>query len=218
MQAEKITSINRKQTSEIEYGTIQGVDEDSFVIQSQAGIFNARRAFSCVVNPEVGDKVMYSGDGTSQYFILAIIERPVQQAATLSFQGDIVIKSEQGEVSVVGQKGIQMVATESIDMLSNNVNVIAKKGLVNIDDVMFTGETATSHISRITVFAKSLDTVADRLSQKLKNSFRMIEGVDQTKAGEVLTTIKNLFSIRARQTAIIAKKDIKIDAERIHMG
>ncbi len=46
----------------------------------------------------------------------------------------------------------------------------------------------------------------------------MIEGVDQTKAGDVLTTIKNLFSLRSRQSAILAKKDIKIDAERIHMG
>lgn len=218
MQAQNIISINRSPAIEIEYGTVQSSVEDKFIIQCQADIFTARRAFSCVVNPEAGDEVMFSHDSKQNYCILAIIDRPDQQCAKLSFPGDVTIESARGEVSLVGQKGLQFASPESIALRASKVNVMAARGLINIDDVTLTGEKATSHISGLTVFAKSLDTVADRVSQKLKNSFRVIEGVDQTRAGDVLTTIKNLFSLRSRQSAIIAKKDIKIDAQRIHMG
>jgi hypothetical protein len=34
----------------------------------------------------------------------------------------------------------------------------------------------------------------------------------------VIQTVKNLYSMRSRQAAILAEKDIKVDAERIHMG
>ncbi len=218
MNLDKVTSLNRQPTKEIEYGTVQGLIDDQFVVHSQSDNFMAKRAFSCVVNPEVGDKVMYCCDDQQQCHILAIIERPVHQNATLSFQGDVAIDSSRGSLSITGKEGVQMASAESVTMISENVNVLAQKGLINISDVTFSGEKAASHISSLTTFAKSIDTVADRVSQKLKNSFRMIEGVDQTKAGDVLTTIKNLFSLRSRQSAILAKNDIKIDAERIHMG
>ena len=218
MKLDKVTSLNRQPAKEIEYGSVQSLVDDQFVVHSQDDIFMAKRAFSCVVNPEVGDKVMYCCDDHQQCHILAVIERPAHQNATLAFQGDIAIDSARGSLSITGKEGIQMASAESVTMVSDNINVLAKKGLINISDVAFTGEKATSHISSLSTFAKSIDTVADRLSQKLKNSFRMIEGVDQTKAGDVLTTIKNLFSLRSRQSAILAKKDIKIDAVRIHMG
>ncbi len=103
-------------------------------------------------------------------------------------------------------------------MASQELNVAATKATLNIADLAAVGDRLTSNISKIRIFANTIDSVAERLSQRLKNSFRMIEGVDQTRAGDVLTSVKNLFSMRSRQSAILAKKDMKIDAERIHMG
>jgi len=72
--------------------------------------------------------------------------------------------------------------------------------------------------ANVTTIAEKIDTVAKTLLQKLKNSIRTIEGVDQTNAQDAITTVRNLYSLRSRQAAILARKDIKIDAERIHMG
>lgn len=218
MHAEKILSLTGRSPVEIEYGTVQGGAKNSFVIHGEAGIFTAKRAFSCVVNPEAGDKVMYSRDEHHVCHILAIIERPTHQHATLSFPGNVSIDSPHGQVSILGQTGVQLTSADSLDMVTDQVNVIARKGLLNINDATLTGGQVTSHIASVTTIAKSIDTVAERLTQKLKHSFRIIDGVDQTKAGDVLTTIKNLFSLRSRQSAMLAKKDIKIDAQRIHMG
>ncbi len=65
---------------------------------------------------------------------------------------------------------------------------------------------------------KALETVATHWLQKLKNSLRQIDGLDQLKTRDSLHSIDNLYSMRAKQAAILAKKDIKMDAERIHMG
>jgi len=218
MYADNISRLDLSSNVEIEYGTVQGSADDRFIIQGQAGVFTAGRAFSCLVDPEPGDQVMYSRDDRHRCHILAIIERPAGQHATLSIQGDMAINSKQGKLSISGQNGLLMASPESLALVADEFDVMASKGRVSIKDVEVTGARATIHVSSLTIFAKSIDTVADRWTQRLKNSFRMIDGVDQTRAGDVLTTIKNLFSLRARQSAILAKKDIKIDAERIHMG
>jgi hypothetical protein len=218
MHAEKLYTYKNDKTITIEYGTINEVSGTQYVVQSDEEFFTASRAFSCIINPQVGDKVMFSIDQHDQSCILSIIDRPTDSAASLSFQGDVSINSQQGSISIAGDQGVQLASPKEVTMVAHDLHVAASKGTMQIDDLTTLGDQLTSHISKIRIFAKTIDSVADRLSQRLKNSFRMIEGVDQTRAGDVLTSIKNLFSLRSRQSAILAKKDIKIDAERIHMG
>ena len=217
MQTDKITSISPQHNIAIEYGTLLESEADGFLVQGQSGFFHAQRAFSCLVKPQPGDRVMFSRDDT-QCHILAIIQRIDSQAAQLSFSGDVAIQSEQGQVSISGQDGVQMASPGAIAMVSEQIDMIASEGHISIQQATLSGQQVTSHIGSLQTFAKSIDTVAGRFTQRLKNSFRQIEGVDQTRAGDVLTTIRNLFSLRARQSALLAEKDIKIDAERIHMG
>ena len=218
MHAEKITPFVGKAHVDVEYGTIQGGKDDHFAIQSQAGLFVATRAFSCIVQPQAGDRVMYSRDDKQQCYILAIIERPVETQTTLAFDGDVCMQSRNGKVSLAAKQGIDLASSEKLTMVAEEVDLVSKKGVFNIESVTSVGEHFNSNIKRVKMFAHSIDTVADRVSQHLKNSFRLIEGVDQTKAGEILTTVKNLFSLRSRQAAVLAKQDVKIDGERIHMG
>jgi len=220
MLAENLSPVVEDTKIAIEYATVQGVGENNsqFVVQSTAGYVVAKRAFSCVIQPEAGDKVMLSRDAKNQAHILAIIERVVGNTATLGFDGDLNLHSKNGKVSVTAGESINIAAAKKVTLFAEHTDIIAKKALINIEELSAVGKELNSHIGRVKVFAHSIDTVADRVTQYLKNSFRIIDGVDQTRAGEMLSTIKNLFSLRARQAAVLAKKDMKIDAERIHMG
>ncbi len=220
MLAENISPFRVDTKIDIEYGVIHGVGENNsqYVVQSTAGVFVANRAFSCVIQPEAGDKVMVSRDNNRQCHILAIIERSIGDSATLAFEGDINLSSKKGKISVSAGESIDMVTTGKVSVFSKEIDLVANKSLINIEQITAVGDELNSNMQRVKVFADSIDTVAGRLTQHLKNAFRIIEGVDQTKAGEMLTTIKNLFSLRSRQAAVLAKKDMKIDAERIHMG
>jgi hypothetical protein len=217
MQPEKVTALNRSVEAGIEFGYVQEDTGRGIVVRGESSTYLATRAFSCLIAPEPGDRVMLGRDSDSCH-VIAVIERPSGKNATLSFQGDLTIDVPQGDVSIASQQQIRLASAKSVDLVSDGINVMAGKGIVNIDDALFAGRQLTSHISNVRTFAKSIETVADRLTQKLQHSFRLIQGVDQTKAGEILATVKNLFSLRSRQSAILAEKDIKIDAERIHMG
>lgn len=217
MQAEKVIPLNGHVRVEMAYGTVQALCDGRYIVHGDNGECIAKRAFSCVVQPEPGDRVMYSFTDYETH-ILAVIDRPNNSDATLSFQGDVTLHTQQGKISIAGDEGVQLASSDEVTMVSKELNVVANKGVVNVADLTTVGEQISSNIKWVKLFASSIDTVAERLSLRLKHSFRQIEGVDQTKAGEMLTTIKNLFSLRSRQTAILAKKDIKVDAERIHMG
>jgi hypothetical protein len=218
MHAEKLTAFKANESIRIEYGTVHDVSEDKYFIQTCAGVFTASRAFSCVIRPESGDRVIYSRDEYSHCCILSIIERPTGTDASVSFPGNVNIHANNGSVTIAGDQGLQLASAKSLNMVAGDLNVAAGKGTVNVADILAIANQFTGNISKIRIFADTIDSVAERLSQKLRNSFRMIEGVDHTRAGEVLTTVRNLFSLRSRQAAMLAKKDMKIDAERIHMG
>jgi hypothetical protein len=68
------------------------------------------------------------------------------------------------------------------------------------------------------VKAKSVETIAERSLQKFKDSFRIIERIEQTSAKDIIQNIKNVFLQRSKNADISAQGDIKINGDRIHMG
>lgn len=217
MQTEKITAIYPDSQIQILSGTIQSIDERGYKIESYAGDYTATRAFSCMVEPQMADTVLFSLNARECH-ILSITERPDSNATTLTFPGDVNFKTSQGQLNIQGQHGVNIVSEKTINLVSEEVSLTAKKALFCIDNLTAIGSTLVSKISHVQTIAHTVETVAEHLLQKLKNSFRQIEGVDQSKVGDAIYTVKNLYSMRSKQAAILAKKDIKIDAERIHMG
>lgn len=218
MQTEKISAIHSDLQSQILSGTIESIDIIGYRIVSEAGHFIAGRAFSCIVEPRLADTVLFSLGPSRQCHVLSIIERPGCTDISLEFPGNVTVNTQQGELSLNGSQGINMSSSQSINMTSEEVNLMANKGLLNIASLRAVGSVLVAQINNVQTYAHSLETVAEHWLQKLKNSFRQIEGVDQMKTKDSLHTIENLYSMRSKQAAILAKKDIKMDAERIHMG
>jgi hypothetical protein len=219
MQTEKISTIHSDLQNQILSGTIESLDDLGYRIVSEAGHFVGSRAFSCVVEPQLADTILFISLGSArQCHILSIIERPDSTDTHLSFPGNVSLTSQQGELSLNGSRGINMSSLQSLNVITEEVNLVAKKGLLNIDNLKAVGTRIVAKITNVQTFAHTLETVAEHWLQKLKNSFRQIEGVDQLKTKDSIHTVQNLYSMRAKQAAILAKKDIKIDAERIHMG
>lgn len=218
MQAEKITVLRSTNQVAVQSGTIASVDEQGYRITADPRHYIAARAFSCMVEPMVNDTVLFSTDAGMQCHILAIIERPDCTDTRLAFPGDVTLNAGQGKLHLNGQQGISISSQQSINQTSEEYNLIAKKALFGIENLTAIGWKLVSKIHNVQTIADTVETVAANLLQKLKNSFRVIEGVDQTKSRDVINTVKNLYSLRSTQAAILAKNDIKVDAERIHMG
>ena len=164
------------------------------------------------------DLVLFSTDERLRGHILSILVRHKTKGTCLDFPADVTVKAGQGQLHMNASQGLSLSTQQEMDLLAEKVSVNAEKGLLNIKILNVIGSTLVSRINNVQVFVRSLETVAEHWLQKVKNSFRQIEGVDQLKTKDSLHTIENLYSMRSKQAAILAKKDIKMDAERIHMG
>ena len=168
MHAEKLYSYKNDKTITIEYGTINEMSGAQYVVQNDEDFVTATRAFSCIINPQVGDKVMFSRDQHDQSYILSIIDRPTDSATSLSFLGDVSINSQQGSISIAGDQGVQLASPKEVTLLTHELNVAARKGTLHIDDLATLGDQLTSHISKIRIFANTIDSVAERFVRLLK--------------------------------------------------
>ncbi len=218
MQAENITPIQSLGEIQVQYGTIQSSSDRNYQILGRSGACFATPAFSCLVEPMTGDKVLFSTDAGGQSHILFIVERLDSTDTKLEFPGDVTLNASQGQLHLNAQQGINLSSQQKISLATEDYSLIAKKALFGVESLSAIGSKLVAKINQVQTIANTVETVADQLLQKLKNSFRQIDGVDQLRAGDAIYTIKNLYSMRSKQAAILAKKDIKIDAERIHMG
>jgi hypothetical protein len=55
-----------------------------------------------------------------------------------------------------------------------------------------------------------MDSVLGRLTERIKNSFRRVEQLDQTKAGHISHIAEERYSVKAGHASIIAEDDVKI--------
>ena len=217
MQAKNIIPIISNSDAQVQYGTVLTIDKLGYKVQGQTNHYLASRAFSCMVEPIPGDKVMFSTQGALSH-ILSIIERPDSVETLLSFPGDVFLNTEQGQLSLNGKRGINISSQKNITQVSEEYSLITKKAFFSIDSLNAVGSKLMSKFGNIQTYSDSIETVSENLLQKLKNSFRLIEGVDQSQSRDVINTVENMYCMRSKQAAILAEKDIKVDAERIHMG
>lgn len=218
MNAEKIVNWPGRATQGIEQGTVRGGDDEVYMIHGSSGIFVAKPAFSCVVKPMAGDKVMYARDPQNGCFILAILERPTGLNAVMSFPGDVSMESVRGNVTIAAAAGIELATGSAVNMRASEVNVSAARSRLNLLDIEATADSFTGNLSRVRLVSDAVDVVAKQVTQRLKTCFRWVEEVEQVDAGQMIQKVRNLFSLRARHAAVTAKDDVKINGERVHLG
>ncbi len=218
MQAENISPIQSPAETRVQYGTIRCRDDRGYQVLGQSGSCRAVAAFSCLVEPMAGDRVLLSTDPGGQVHILSIIERLETSDTRLEFPGDVTLSASQGQLHLNAHREMTLSSQRKITQATDEYVLVAKKALFGIDSINAVGSMLVAKIGQVRTIADTVETVAGHWLQKLKNSFRQVTGVDQLRTGDSIHTVNNLYSMRSRQAAILARKDIKMDAERIHMG
>lgn len=218
MQTANVVNLPGRESAGIDHGTVMGGGEGGYVVQGRAGTFVAAVAFSCLVKPMAGDKVLYTRAEDGSGYILSILERSTGRDAVVSFPGDVVVEAAQGRVCLAGAEGVDLTSAASVNMLAGELNLAAETGRLNVADMRASGHSFTGNVSKVRLFSEAIDVVAKRATQRFQTCFRWVEQIEHVKAGQMINSIRNLFSIRARHSAIKAKDDVKIDGKRVHLG
>lgn len=197
-------------------GRIRVVEGGLYWVETATGIIKSRRATSCLLEPQSSDLVLLYGEDTGEAYILAVLERQEGIQNTLLFEEGVSIKTKKGDFSVAAE-GVRF-ASEQFALASGDMQIDSLKAKFRIIDLSFLGKTLNSRIQNITWAAEFCDSVVDRLSQKVKRSYRLIEDFEQTRAGRVLCIVRDTLFMKGKQSVIMAEKRIKMDAEKIHLG
>jgi hypothetical protein len=201
-----------------ELGVVSGIDNEIFAVETRSGTYEARQAVSCLITPRQNDRVLLAGDLSERLYVLAVLEREAEQKKTLSFQGDVDLAVKGGRLTITSEQGLKFASGRNIDFASPELNVHSLKSEVHIHRLIFSGNFWLGQVEKIRLIVTVFDTFIERLTQKVKRSYRTIEEIDHLKAGRLDYLVDKLLSLRGKYSMFTAKEDVKIDAERIHMG
>ncbi|NUP13019.1 MAG: DUF3540 domain-containing protein [Polyangiaceae bacterium] len=197
---------------------VVALDPSALVVESDTGRYRAKRAVSCLVEPEEGDLVLVAcgEDGTSH--VLAVLERQKASASVISAPGDVVVRSHAGKVQIAGSEGVDLVTPKEANVVANAVSIHAERGNLVVDAMSAVGSLFHADIDKVKLVAKSLDHVLDRLTQRVKASYRTVLELDRKRAKNVDHVAEGTMKVHARETVMTADALVKMDAEQIHMG
>jgi hypothetical protein len=201
----------------LEYGIVKLAEGGSFTVGVESGAVAAKRSFSCLVDPLPGDAVLVSRAASGCY-ILAILERHGDQHACLAFEGDADLRVKQGRLRVAAQEGIDLVTAKDTALVSPELSVNTLQAEVSIQSLSFFSTFLQGQITKIKLIGQACDSIFERVSQRVKRSYRWVEDLDQLKAGQLNYLVKTLMSLRGKYSVLTAQEDVRIDGDKILMG
>jgi hypothetical protein len=202
-----------------EIGRVTGTREGGlFGVRTEAGEYRAKRAVSCLLEPEVGDTVALLTTQAGVCYVTAVLEREPGATSRLVAEGNLEVQLQAGSFTVAAQEGVSLLSSKEVSLVAGSVRVHAQEGNVVLESLSFLGAFARAEVEKIKVVAGSLDQVLDRFSQRVKRSFRHVEEIDQVKAEHIDYAAKSSMSLHAQNALITAEELVKVDGEQIHVG
>jgi len=190
----------------------------ALVVQTDAGRHEAQRAVSCLVAPQAGDLVLASVLEDGRCYVLAVLERPGDDAAVvLEADGDLSIRPK-GRLAVASQEGVTIASGGDVSVASASVSVKTLDASLAADKLGVVGRYLYREIDRIKTVAGVIDDVAERISQRVQRLYRRTEDFEQVRAGKIDMVADQTMSLRGKNTLMTSEELVKVDGEQIHLG
>jgi hypothetical protein len=214
MQA-NIISIHSVPDSKMVSGVVKSAANDVFIVQSSEGLVTASQAASCLLRPELDDKVLLSFIDNEIYVLAVLIKD--NNKSKLSFKGDVVFDT-QGELSINSVKKLTLNSSEKISQSAPGISALSSEHTIHADTFSANCTNMSLHSEQVQAQVKELHGMFERVYQKADQVIRWVETIETLNIGNWVQNVKHTLNSRAQNQIITAKSDVKVDAQRIHMG
>jgi len=200
-------------------GKIRGTNQDYFLVQCDTQVFHARRAVSCLLEPEPGDTVgLFENYCSGQIYIITILERQSLAPAKINFSNGLNLHSQAGKVSIHSNQALRLDSATSVDVSSPMHRVTSRSESHQTATFSMTSKTLFVINDTATMQSNKVIISARTLLQNLINSVRNVKVLEQLNAGNWIARITDSHNLHAKNSIHTAESDLKLDAKRIHMG
>ena len=200
-----------------QYGVVTGVGV-KFAVQTDSASYQALCAPSCLLQPEVGDKVLLVTDTEGDDYVLAVLVRVGAGGARVNLPANTDMQTQCGTLKISGRDGLALHSGHQISVQAAQLRVDALQGDVTIHNLSIVGEAWRSCIDTVKTVGRSLDSVLERCHARVGRSYRRLEELDQVKAGQIDYQADSSLQLHGKYALLTADELVKMDAEQIHLG
>jgi acylphosphatase len=189
-------------------GRIMNIQDGHIHIDHNGQTVNAQKAFSCLVEPQLNDIVLYTQDQHQQAYVIAILQRDDESSMNLQFAPNTTMASS--EKLTLHSEQINQLSQKSFQK-TGEATIYFQQGLIK-------GEKLHSHIRHIYSISDLISTMAKQAIQKFNTYVRKSDTSDQVQAAQMGRKVDGLYTMNSKHTIMVSQKETKIDGEHIHMG
>ena len=192
-------------------------DDGEFILLTPDTLaLRGKKAAGCLLEPEVNDTVLIVRNAPEGVFILTVLER-TGAASRIVLNGDTTLCANGGNLRLSGGT-IELSGEKSATLEAPDIKLQGVRGDASFLNFSLTASVAEAKAGKLSLVASTIETVAERITQRVRDCFRWVSRMDRTKAGQVSISAENRFDVTADSASLIAVCDVKIDADKIHLG
>ncbi|RZL65868.1 MAG: DUF3540 domain-containing protein [Variovorax sp.] len=184
-------------------------DGEHFRIEAPQGALSARRAASCLLLPEVGDRVWFTGDLAQGLYLSVVLERQESAPARTRLPAGGRLESADGQLQLCAGR----LALDADTLVLRAGEAAASLGTVSV-----TGREASWAFGRIKLIADQFESFCDRVQQFARWSQRSVDGLDQVHSRHIDYRAEQTLQLQGQNVVVNATHLMKVDGEQIHMG
>lgn len=191
-------------------------DGDRYTLTlEEGGDVVARRAASCLLAPEPGDRVLLTL--CPEPFVIAVLERDADRVARLEIDGDTSLKAG-GKLRIEGEEGIALQTPKALSFLSRALTIRSGRAELATESLVAVAKQARASFEEAGVVSRTIDAVAERITQKAARAYRMVSELDQLRARHLDYRADHSARISSDNTIVTARQVVKVDGEQVHIG
>lgn len=191
------------------------------VAETPQGALSCRLAASCLLRPEPGDLALIAlpPDGKAAAYVLAVLVRGEPgDPARLDLPSGAVIAAPGGQVQIEASQGISLSTPAELSASAGSMSFASGSVRWLADAFSYVGKALEFITQRFTETATERETQAGAWTQRLGDSFRHVEELDETQAGTVRTLARDTALLHGRVTYVQAEEFVKADGQEVHLG
>lgn len=195
---------------------VASVGDDACRLHPGAGIDSAGIAAGCLLRPQAGDTVLLLLCDPGPCLVLCVLERA---------GGDACVRLPGGSELLGDAQGLRLRAPQ-VDVLASSALRLQAPDLdMKAARCRLSSSTLELRTGRLSALLGSLHargreclTRLGRSVAELGDSVRRVRGMDETHASQQRVRIDERLHIDSRDTSIVARNHVRVDARRIDLG